>query len=108
MWRKENVVSEVKVVNENAVKGAREAGRGGGAGARCFFEPLLPVRSWFGMNPFASMREFNREMDRLLSPDAFGMDVKAWVPVVDVQRSNGNLEVTAELPGLRKEEVKGR
>ncbi|HYA17304.1 MAG TPA: Hsp20/alpha crystallin family protein [Bryobacteraceae bacterium] len=69
-----------------------------------FFTPLLPVGRLFGMNPFAMMREFTNEMDR-----AFGglePSLQAWAPAVDIQRCNGSLIVTAELPGLRKEEVR--
>jgi len=94
-------MSEVKVVNENAM--ARKA-EPAVTPYDAFFEPLFPVRSFFGMNPF--MREFNREIDRMMGPNTFGTDVRAWTPTVDVKRSNGNLEVTAELPGLKQEEVK--
>jgi len=96
-------MSEVKVVNEKAVASKAEPAV---TPYDAFFEPLFPVRSFFGMSPFASMREFNREIDRMMGPNAFGADVKAWTPTVDVKRSNGNLEVTAELPGLKKEEVR--
>ena len=45
------------------------------------------------------------EVDR-----AFGFVPKAnedfWTPVVDVRKCEGNLVVTAELPGLKKEDVK--
>jgi len=95
-------MSEVKVVNENAVAGKAVPAV---KPFDDFFEPL-PVRRFFGMNPFAAMRGFSDEMDRMLGSNVFGMDRNAWTPAIDIRRSDGNLEVTAELPGLKKEEVK--
>ena len=72
-----------------------------------FFTPAFPVGRFFGVNPFATMatmRDFTEEMDRLYR--ANGPALEAWTPTVDIQRSNGDLVVTAELPGLKKEEVK--
>ena len=88
------------------------------------FEP-----GYFGGGPFSMMRRFNEEMDRLF--DSFGMgrpyvpslfgrwgagtDVGGrggqegltalWSPSVDVCESEGKFCVTADLPGLRKEDV---
>jgi HSP20 family molecular chaperone IbpA len=45
----------------------------------------------FGTDPFALMRRFAET---------------AWHPAVDVRREKGNLLVHAELPGLKKEDVK--
>ncbi|MGA2712516.1 MAG: Hsp20/alpha crystallin family protein [Bryobacteraceae bacterium] len=69
-----------------------------------FFTPAFPVGRFFGLSPFAMMREFSEEMERLYR--ANGAALEAWTPTVDIQRSNGDLLVTAELPGLKKEEVK--
>jgi len=54
------------------------------------------------------MREFTDEMDRMFkgAPLGEGAELAAWTPTMDVTRCNGNLVVTAELPGLKKEEVK--
>jgi HSP20 family protein len=60
------------------------------------FTPMLPLGRVFGLSPFAMMREFTEEMDRMFQ----------GAPAIDVQQANGNLTVTAELPGLKKEEVK--
>lgn len=68
-----------------------------------FFTPAFSAR-FVGLSPFAMMREFTEEMDRLYR--ANGPALEAWSPTVDIQQSNGDLVVTAELPGLRKEEVK--
>lgn len=97
-------MAEVKVVNESTVAKKEEPEV---KSYDNFFEPLLPVSSFFGTNPFSALREFSQEMNRFLGPNVFGTDWKAWTPAVDIRRSsNGNLEVTAELPGLKKEEVK--
>jgi len=68
------------------------------------FAPAFPVGRFFGLSPFAMMREFTEEMDRAFRGTAPAL--KAWTPTVDIQKVNGNLIVTAELPGLKKEEVK--
>lgn len=60
----------------------------------------------FNMNPFGLMRQFTQEMDRI-----FGHNVRAtgegaeWRPVIEVKEKEGTLVVTAELPGLKKEDV---
>lgn len=74
------------------------------------FAPMIPFGRWFGMSPLALMREFTEEMDRafrsrLPSLGTAGQ-VTAWSPAVDVQHCNGEMVITAELPGLKKEEVK--
>jgi len=94
---------EVKVMKENEV--ARKAEPTVHA-YDAWFEPLFPVRSFLGLNPLAAMREFGREIEKTIGPNVFGTDLKAWTPAIDIQRKNGNLEVTAELPGLKNEEVK--
>jgi HSP20 family protein len=70
---------------------------------------MVPFGRWFGMSPFALMREFTDEMDRAFR-DVAGMDASAelgaWSPAVDVRQCNGDLVITAEVPGLKKDEVK--
>jgi len=70
-----------------------------------FFAPLFPARRFFGLNPFGmspfTMNPFTAMREFVNAPA-----LQVWEPVVDVQRCNGNLVVTAELPGLKKEEVK--
>ncbi len=92
-------MSEVKVTKENALTKPE---------ANDFFAPMLPFGRFFGLRPFALMREFTDEMDRVFkgAPLGEGAALAAWTPTIDVTRCNGNLVVTAELPGLKKEEVK--
>jgi HSP20 family protein len=64
----------------------------------------------YGFGPFSLMRRFSDEMDQLFH-NAFGKSqgegrTGAWTPAVDVRESNGNLEVVAELPGIKKEDVR--
>jgi HSP20 family protein len=74
-------------------------------GVRDFFAPMFPIGRYFGMNPFGLMREFSTELDKMFQ-GAGGPESSVWAPTVDVHQVNGNLIVTAELPGLKQEEVK--
>jgi HSP20 family protein len=74
-----------------------------------FFAPMFPFGRFFGMNPFGMnpfgmMREFGDQMDRMMRSE--GTSMADWSPTVDVQRCNGDMIVTAELPGLTKDEIK--
>jgi len=70
------------------------------------FQPMFPVGKFFGLSPFAMMREFTDEMDQAFRGSGFGTEIKAWAPVMDIRQCDGNLVVSAELPGLKKEDVK--
>jgi HSP20 family protein len=63
----------------------------------------------YGYGPFSIMRRVSDEMDRLFS-HAFGWgrsaELGTWSPAIEVRERDGNLEVTAELPGLKKDDVK--
>jgi len=77
------------------------------------FAPMFPVGRFFGtnswamnpwaMNPWAMMLEFSNEMDRMFRTNPA---TETWAPAVDVRRCNGDMVVTAELPGMQKDEVK--
>jgi len=70
------------------------------------FQPGLPLGRFFGMSPFTMMRAFTEEMDRVFRGIGAETEIQAWTPVTDVQYSDGNLVVSAELPGLKKDDVK--
>ena len=70
------------------------------------FQPMFPFGRIFGLSPFAMMREFTDEMDRMFRGNGFETQIQSWVPTMDVRRCNGSLVVSAELPGVKKEEVK--
>jgi HSP20 family protein len=71
-----------------------------------FGAPLLK-RNLFSMNPFALMRQFTEEMDRMFAETspAFAKDA-TWSPAIELKRKNGTLLLTADLPGLKKEDLK--
>jgi HSP20 family protein len=93
-------MAEVNVVKQRKQEAAgvsREPG----------FDTSLFGGSLFSMNPFALMRHFTEDMDRLFTrmPRGGGESV-AWSPLIEVKEKEGKLLVTAELPGLKKEDVK--
>jgi len=93
-------MAEIKVERPKALAKAEPFGL---APIGDWFAPTFPVGRFFGLSPFAMMREFTDEMDRVFRGTA---PLKAWTPTVDINKVNGNVLVTAELPGLKKEEVK--
>jgi HSP20 family protein len=60
----------------------------------------------FSLNPFALMKHFTEDMDEMLGrwPRAIGNGA-AWTPAIEVKEKEGKLLVTADLPGLKKEDV---
>jgi HSP20 family protein len=68
-----------------------------------FLGPDLFRTNVLGTNPFALMRRFGDELER-----AFGKagEAAAWRPAIEVKREPGKVVVHAELPGLKKENVK--
>lgn len=71
------------------------------------FGPMIPFGSAFAVNPFALMREFTKEMDRTFPPlPNEGLTFPAWTPALEVSETNGNFVVTAELPGIKTEDVR--
>ena len=68
--------------------------------------PLRGLSSWFGRDPFRSLRE---EMDDLFShfpADWDGVRIsRDRIPSMDLSESNGNLEVKLDLPGVKPEEI---
>ena len=73
-------------------------------------------------NPFRMMRRFTKDMERFFGdfpgfwvPSFFKTDFEPfrmefekveWVPQIEVLRNNGTFMVRADLPGLRKDDVK--
>lgn len=71
-----------------------------------FFTPALPFGKFFTLSPFALMREFTYEMDRMFKGTVAKLETGMFVPATDVKVVEGNLIVTTDLPGLKKEEIK--
>jgi|SRR5215469_1006377 HSP20 family protein len=71
----------------------------------------FPSRDIFGLNPFSMFRRLTEEMDRAFA-STFGLSRELsehggiWSPAIEVRERNNNLEITAELPGMTKEDVK--
>lgn len=66
----------------------------------------LTPADFFSSNPFTLMRRMSEEMDRAFG-HTFGHTSRGgWYPAVEVSEQNGQLEVHAELPGLKPEDVK--
>jgi Molecular chaperone (small heat shock protein) len=61
-------------------------------------------------NPFSLMHRMTEEMDRtfgrFFSQGAGGGNLSTWYPAVEVAERDGKLQVHAELPGLKPEDVK--
>jgi len=72
------------------------------------FQTPLFRGSVFGVNPFALMRQFTEDMDRAFNQAPAADAAGAWSPAIEVKEKDGKLLVTAELPGLKKEDVKVR
>jgi HSP20 family protein len=70
------------------------------------FAAYFPSGRFLSMSPFTLMREFTDEMDRVFRGWGDGQKANEWFPAIDVQRCDGTMVIAAELPGLRKEEVK--
>ena len=84
---------EIKVRKEN-----------GGALTRP--EAYFPFGTLLGANPFSVMKRFGEEMDRMFTNFAPPVEVELWAPPLEVKHKEGKFIVTAELPGLAKEDVK--
>ena len=72
------------------------------------FGSFLSPHEFFTGNPFSMMRRMSEEMDRTFGR-FFGESGRAgggWHPAIEVTEKNGQLHVSAELPGLNPDEVK--
>lgn len=71
------------------------------------FEMPLFRGGFFNVNPFALMKRFVEEMDHAFDRMGLGTPEAAfWSPTVEVKELDGKLRVSAELPGLQKEDIK--
>ena len=64
---------------------------------------------FFSTSPFALMRRFTDEMDRLFEGHGWRgskSEVTHWSPAIEVKEQDGKLEVLAELPGIKESDVK--
>ena len=68
--------------------------------------PALPFGSLFGTSPFNLMKRFTDEFDRMFGGFTPAAETELWAPALEVKHIEGNLVVTAELPGIAKEDIK--
>lgn len=101
-------MADVKVENRTTEQGRAMERRGaGGLARRGEWWP----QDLFTMNPFAMMRRLSEEMDRAFGT-SFGLwrgtgeETGTWMPAIEVHQEKDNLVVSADLPGLSKENVR--
>jgi HSP20 family protein len=67
----------------------------------------LHPRDFFSLSPFDLMRRFSDDMDRFFGRFSREMgEPSAWAPSIEVREKDKYLVVSAELPGLSKDDVK--
>lgn len=68
---------------------------------------LIRYRPWSSPNLWPAFPDvpsrLGRAIDEMFGPDAEGM---GWSPAVDIVEQDGELKLTAELPGMKREDVK--
>lgn len=68
--------------------------------------PLMPFRS--GSTPWQELRDLREQMDRIIQSTFRGGPSGAtmeWAPPVDITEKDGDLVLTAELPGIKKDDI---
>lgn len=112
-------MAEVKVSRESSGQqqqrtGQQQSGqvqtqRQGGLSRREGYPGIFSVspREFFSLSPFEMVRRFTDEMDRFFggSPHE-GIENAYWSPNLEVREQDNRLIVSADLPGLNKEDVK--
>lgn len=92
--------------------GLQRQGRGTELSRSRGWDPLgfsLSPADFFSGNPFSLMRRMSEEMDRTFGSvfgQTSGRGSGTWLPAIDVTENNGQLQVHADLPGLKPEDVK--
>lgn len=86
---------------------------GGGLSRSGRWDPFsfgISPAEFFSSNPFTLMRRMSEEMDRAFGHFGGGQSSARggtfWSPAIEVTEQNGQLQVHAELPGLKPEDVK--
>ncbi|MGE5647121.1 MAG: Hsp20/alpha crystallin family protein [Acidobacteriota bacterium] len=104
-------MADVKVTRESSQQGGTQQpsqqSKGGGSLERRSESMLSPFsltpRDFFSMNPFQMMRRITEDMDRMFFGREFGGGF--WSPPVEIRQQGDHMIVSAELPGLNKEDV---
>lgn len=102
-------VKKTSETNEQALQ-KRDNERGVSRRSWDPFSFSLMPSDFFGTDPFSMMRRFREEMDRsfarFFGGTESGSEAGVWTPAIEVAQRDGVLQVHAELPGLKPEEVK--
>lgn len=70
------------------------------------WDPMLEG-SLFSMNPFAMMRRFTEDMEKMLGPASAEMtQIAEWRPAIEVKEEKDKLFLKADLPGVKQDDVK--
>ena len=81
----------------------------GGLERRGAYLPLNPSEL-LSMSPFALMRRFTDEMDRVFEGlggrQRNAGELALWSPAIEVREHEGKVEVVADLPGIKENDVK--
>jgi HSP20 family protein len=105
-WLKQFLVSEGVLDMPEVAVTKQKTAASAPVRSRELVHPMFPFGRFFGLSPFELMREFTEEMDQMFRGVGPSTELQAWCPTTDVQRCNGSLVITAELPGLTKDDVK--
>jgi len=68
--------------------------------------PALPFGSLLGASPFNLMKRFTDEFDRMFGAFKPAAELELWAPALEVKHIGDDFIVTAELPGIAKEDIK--
>lgn len=66
-------------------------------------------RDYFSAGPFSLIRRMSEEMDRVFGDYGMGRgpgDLSVWSPAMEVTERDGNYVISADLPGMRPEDIK--
>jgi HSP20 family protein len=96
--------------NRKEGNGSREVERRPSSGGILRRDPFWSTSESFEANPFSLMRRFADQMDRAFASGMwpeFGREGGGiWSPAIDVSERDGKIVVRADLPGLKKDDVK--
>jgi HSP20 family protein len=92
-------MAQVSIVKESKPEGSVLANRSG--------LNLTPsfTGSLFGLSPLSMMRKLTEDMDRIFGRSGYP-SMEIWQPAIEVEEQPGQLKITAEVPGLNKEDIK--
>ncbi len=104
-------MAEVKVSKQGGEKQLQRRGEGGLARWGEYFPPLfsLSPREFFSTSPFTLMRRITEDIDRAFSNfwgTSWAEEAALWMPPIEVTERDGKMKVSAELPGISKDDLK--